>query len=105
MLFDDCSFEFDTKFRRGTLFTANAQDYFTLSRNTFNWKSEVPPFVIGRPAYDNWLVSHAYKAWYIDLIDVTYTVAAMHQTDEHGVTSMQSSEVFACSNKYETSIT
>ena len=34
-----------------------AIDYFITHSNRFPWQ-QIPPFVIGRSAYDNWLVSH-----------------------------------------------
>ena len=42
------------------LFANNAQDFFAVTRATFNWES-MPQYVIGRPAYDNCLVSQAVK--------------------------------------------
>lgn len=32
----------------------DAEDYFMISRHSFNWASGVPRFVVGRPGYDNW---------------------------------------------------
>lgn len=69
---------------RGRLFGTNAEDFFIVTPGTFVWK-EVPEFVIGRPGYDNWLVDYVYhKANSSDLIDVTTTVPAIHQTGKDG---------------------
>lgn len=50
-------------------------DYFVFSNNI--WES-VPPFAIGRTAWDNWLL---YKAWIsgISIIDATEVVMIAHQ--------------------------
>ena len=45
--------------RHGTIFQADALDYFIYSRGIRNW-TIAPKFVIGRLAYDNWLVDDAY---------------------------------------------
>ena len=58
------------------------QDFFIVTRGTFKW-SEIPDFVIGRPAYDNWLVDYAFHHL-VDSIDVSATVHAIHQTDVDG---------------------
>ena len=69
---------------RGKLFGNNAEDFFIVTPGTFVWK-EIPEFVIGRPGYDNWLVDYMYhRANSSDLIDVTSTVPAIHQTGKDG---------------------
>lgn len=60
----------------------DAQDFFIITPGTFNW-ANVPDFVIGRPAYDNWLVDRAHHIG-ISTVDVTKTVRAVHQTDSKG---------------------
>lgn len=62
---------------RGKLFTGLAEDYFITSR-IYPWK-ETPNLVVGRPAYDNWLVYHARKQNHT-VIDATNTILAVHQT-------------------------
>ena len=52
-------------------------DYFIVSKDTFPWR-DVPPFVVGKPGYDNWLVAMAVE-WRLRVIDVTQTVPAIHQ--------------------------
>ena len=75
--------DFDAHFSTGTLFRPDAQDYFVVSKQTFDWRN-IPAFVVGRPAYDNWLVNAAYHDPAIALIDATVTVRAIHQTDDEG---------------------
>ena len=66
---------------RGKLFSTDAEDYFVTS-DSFPWEA-VDEVVIGRPAYDNWLVMFA-RGCGIKTIDVTKTVLAVHQTDSKG---------------------
>jgi hypothetical protein len=67
---------------RGRLFQTDAQDYFFVTRGTFNW-DKMPNFVIGRVAYDNWIVDHAYHI-HVDRVDATSTLHAVHQTGTDG---------------------
>ncbi|ELU10507.1 hypothetical protein CAPTEDRAFT_223807 [Capitella teleta] len=64
------------------LFGPDAQDYFISTKNGFPWE-RVPDLVIGRPAYDNWLLTQA-LVWGITLVDATDTVFALHQTGADG---------------------
>jgi FkbM family methyltransferase len=76
-------FDFDVHFKNGALFRSDAQDYFTVTKNAINWDN-IPPFVIGRPGYDNWLVDHIYHNNNVALIDGTKTVSIIHQTGNDG---------------------
>lgn len=64
-------------------FQNNAQDIFTVSNGAIDWNT-MPNFVIGRRAYDNWLVDYAYHHTNIILIDGSKTSAIYHLTDEKG---------------------
>ncbi len=65
---------------------ASAQDYFILSQNSgFCWEN-VPDFVVGRIAYDNWLVVKA-QHWNLSLIDATNTINDVHLVGIEGVAS------------------
>ncbi|KAH3774837.1 hypothetical protein DPMN_176230 [Dreissena polymorpha] len=66
---------------RGQLFTGWAEDYF-ITTPSYPW-NEVPEVVIGRRAYDNWLVYNARKMKY-NVIDATNTILAVHQTTQAG---------------------
>jgi hypothetical protein len=74
-----------TMAERASVFLEGAMDFFFITKGAFVW-SKVPDFIIGRPAYDNWLVDHAYhdKA---DRVDITLTVHAVHQNDVMGDTA------------------
>ena len=67
--------------RSGSLFTDLAEDYF-ITTATYPWKN-IPPFVIGRKAYDNWLVYNARKNKHL-VIDASRTLLAVHQTTTLG---------------------
>ncbi|CAG2250853.1 unnamed protein product [Mytilus edulis] len=66
---------------RGTLFRTDAEDYFFTNR-FFPWNS-LPDLVIGRPAYDNFLLLFA-KMSNFTTVDLTQTVDAIHQTVDTG---------------------
>ena len=66
----------------GELHQPDAQDFLFVTRTSFDWHI-VPDFVVGRPAYDNWLVDFAYHRDY-SVIDLTQTLVAIHQTGADG---------------------
>ncbi|XP_071173245.1 uncharacterized protein [Mytilus edulis] len=66
---------------RGKRFTPYAEDYF-ITNAIYPWK-ECAEVVIGRRAYDNWLVLNARKRDHIT-IDGTKTILAVHQTTKAG---------------------
>ncbi len=68
--------------KRGRLFREDAEDYFFIAHNSFPW-DKVPEIVIGRPAYDNFMVGMAIKNE-VSAVDVTKTVVALHQTGKDG---------------------
>ena len=84
---DDFSAEFVDKIAPNLeLHHASAQDYFILSQNSgFCWEN-VPDFVVGRIAYDNWLVAKA-QYWGLTLIDATNTINDVHLVGIEGVAS------------------
>jgi hypothetical protein len=55
-------------------------DYFVLSRGLYG---PIPPFAVGRPYWDRWMV---YAAWKIgaSVIDITASVTAVHQRHDYG---------------------
>jgi len=54
-------------------------DYFVFPRGLF---PNIPPFAIGRPVWDNWLIFHA-RLLRIPVIDATRAVAAIHQNHDY----------------------
>ena len=64
------------------LFQSDAQDYFIFSRIS-RALDTMPPYVMGRRAYDNGIVDWAYHNT-DTLVDATRTIWAVHQTSEDG---------------------
>lgn len=62
----------------GQLFNEDAEDFF-ISTKSFPWQ-RIPPLVVGRPGYDNWLVAEARCRLNATVFDVTQTLLALHQT-------------------------
>jgi hypothetical protein len=69
--------------KTAALFQNNAQDFFAVTRATWNWNN-MPKYVIGRTAYDNCLVTQAVKDSAIDTIDASLSVHAVHQSGKDG---------------------
>ena len=65
-------------------FTPLSADYFIVSRTAFDWQREIPPFVIARIRFDNWLMQHGLEAG-VDVVDATATVIGVHMTDRGGI--------------------
>lgn len=81
---EDIDHKVKTMAKTGQLFQTDAEDFFIITPGTFNW-AKMPQFVIGRPGYDNWLVDYGYHhSSRIDMVDVTKTVHAVHQTGVDG---------------------
>ncbi len=55
-------------------------DYFAFSRGLYY--KNTPPFVIGRPGWDNWLVWHARHSG-ARVVDATAVVQAVHQNHDY----------------------
>ena len=71
--------------KNGVLFQSDAEDYFIFTKATFDW-SEIRDVVIGRPGYDNYLVSQVHhKKPSISFVDITNALIVTHQTDVDGV--------------------
>ncbi|KAH3864906.1 uncharacterized protein LOC127866974 [Dreissena polymorpha] len=67
---------------RGELFGANAEDFF-ITNSAFPW-AKIIDVVVGRLAFDNWIVGHAICELKIDVVDVSDTVLAVHQSTKAG---------------------
>jgi hypothetical protein len=66
--------------RSGVLDQGRGSDYFAFRRAT---DLGLPPFAVGRPGWDNWLIGRA-LALGLPVIDVTSSVTAIHQNHEYG---------------------
>jgi hypothetical protein len=65
--------------RTGTLAPSVFIDYFVSPRGML---AEVPPFVIGRPGYDNWLLWHA-RRLRAPIVEATEDAPAIHQNHDY----------------------
>ena len=63
----------------GRLHEPTGIDYFVFSRGLC---ARMPPFAVGRPMWDNWLVFHA-RASRVPVIDATAAVLAVHQNHDY----------------------
>ena len=54
-------------------------DYFVFPRNTYR---NIPPFVVGRVCWDNWLIWKA-RSLRIPVVDASLTVMAVHQNHDY----------------------
>ncbi|KAK3085732.1 hypothetical protein FSP39_007925 [Pinctada imbricata] len=66
---------------RGKIYLSWAIDYF-ISSDNYPW-DRIPDVVVGRPAFDNWIVWYTKKKNYTT-IDATATLLAVHQTTKAG---------------------
>ena len=64
---------------RGKLHPPSGIDYFVFPRGLYR---DIPPFAVGRTAWDNWLVYRARKSR-ATLIDATSAIMAIHQNHDY----------------------
>ncbi len=62
---------------RGKLHPPSGIDYFVFKRDMVK-EFQMPPFAVGRPAWDNWLIARCLELGY-PVVDVTGFVLAVHQ--------------------------
>ncbi len=65
--------------RRGKLAPHFAIDYFVFPKGIMG---EIPPFAVGRPAWDNWVLYRACSKD-IPIVDLTKTVTVVHQNHDY----------------------
>jgi hypothetical protein len=63
----------------GTLARPSCIDFFVFPRGLLG---EIPPFAIGRPRWDNWMLYRA-RSMRVPLIDATPVVMAVHQNHDY----------------------
>ncbi len=64
--------------QRAILQGYSAMDYFVFPSGMF---AQIPPLVVGRPGWDNWMIFHA-KSRHIPLVDITAVTAVLHQNHD-----------------------
>jgi hypothetical protein len=65
---------------RGKLRPAQWIDYFVFPRGLLS--QQVPPFAVGRPGYDNWLLWKV-RSMRVPVVDATAVVRAIHQNHDY----------------------
>jgi hypothetical protein len=65
--------------RQGKLYPHFAIDYFLFPKGIWG---EIPPFTIGRPAWDNWILYRA-RSQNIPVIDLTKAAIVVHQNHDY----------------------
>ncbi|MFB3764915.1 MAG: hypothetical protein ACE14P_06655 [Methanotrichaceae archaeon] len=65
--------------QNGWLHPKGGMDYFIFSRGLFK---NIPPFAIGRPIWDNWMVYNALHMG-VNVIDATEAITAIHQNHDY----------------------
>jgi hypothetical protein len=63
----------------GTLHRPAGSDYFLFPATCY---TKIPPFVIGRAGWDNWMIYHARKSGFA-AIDATHDVMIVHQNHDY----------------------
>jgi len=71
--------------RRGQLHAPNGIDFFCFPKGMY---TDIPPFAIGRFAWDNWLVWQA-RAKGAAIVDLTDAVPVIHQNHEYNVSTIR----------------
>jgi len=71
--------------RTGKLHAPTGIDFFCFPRGTY---ANVPPFAIGRLAWDNWLVWRA-RSKRVPVVDVTDAVAVIHQSHDYAADTIK----------------
>ena len=65
---------------QGALHPAAGSDYFVFPRDSNLWR--LPPFAVGRPVWDNWLIYRARELG-VPVVDITPVVTVVHQNHDY----------------------
>jgi hypothetical protein len=65
---------------KGVLYGIDGIDYFAFRRGTLG---ELPPFAVGRPGWDGWMIYNALKNRKMPVIDATRAVTCIHQNHDY----------------------
>eukprot|EP01062_Namystynia_karyoxenos_P048101 TRINITY_DN36535_c0_g1_i1.p1 TRINITY_DN36535_c0_g1~~TRINITY_DN36535_c0_g1_i1.p1 ORF type:complete len:626 (+),score=109.25 TRINITY_DN36535_c0_g1_i1:73-1878(+) len=68
--------------RRGNVFQTDAEDYFLVSRGAWDFSHDIPDFVVGGRAFDNWFVTHAVNDPGLITVDASRTLVVIHQNHD-----------------------
>lgn len=75
--------------QHGNLHSAWGIDYFVFPRNGVI--DRLPPFVVGRPGWDNWMIYNARRRG-VPVIDATDSIVAIHQNHDYAHVPMRNGE-------------
>lgn len=64
---------------RGRIHPPGGSDFFLYPRGLFDG---LPPFAVGRPGWDNWLIYHA-RSGGVPVVDMTRVVTVVHQNHDY----------------------
>jgi hypothetical protein len=64
----------------GILHKAYGMDYFAFTKNSK--LQEIPPFLVGRPSWDNWFIYNALKR-HVPVVDLTQACLVVHQNHDY----------------------
>lgn len=78
--------------KEGVLHGTKGIDYFVYRRGF--WADAVPPFALGRTAWDCWLLHHA-RSTHAALVDATAVVTAVHQNHDYSHVAGGAAEVWS----------
>lgn len=70
------------------LFMPDAEDYFAMTRDMFDWFNDIPDYVVGGSGFDNWLTAKAIELGMRGeafVVEATDTVQAVHQNHDANV--------------------
>jgi hypothetical protein len=65
--------------REGSLHPPLGSDYFVFPKGTLG---KLPPFAVGRPGWDNWLIYHA-RTLKVPVLDASGIITAIHQNHNY----------------------
>lgn len=65
--------------KEGNLHAPSGLDYFVFPRGMYH---DIPPFAVGRPGWDNWMVYQA-RHLKVPVIDATKAITAVHQNHDY----------------------
>ncbi len=74
--------DFDVTTGERTVHPPSAVDWFLYRKDTLPYK-DIPPFNIGRSAYDNWMVWAGLELWDMQVVNAGYHVQALHYNHPH----------------------
>jgi hypothetical protein len=76
----------------------SGSDFFIFPKNQYG-KEDIPPFAIGRPVWDNWLIYNGVKRKKLKVVDITNSTIVYHQNHIAAYGFDKSSDAATISNR------